>query len=186
MANRHSSTLAIKRKPLLIRTGHFTIRPYRPGDLPSLVRHINDKEIVRYMLSVPHPYTEKHGKAWIRMTRNAARRKNRTSIDCAIEIDGEVVGGFGIFKIDDHKAEIGYWLGRRYWGKGIMTRVVKEITKYGFNELGLRRIYATTMIPNKASIRVLEKAGFKYEATMRKYAKKANKFIDANLYARVR
>jgi ribosomal-protein-alanine N-acetyltransferase len=186
MANRHSSTLAIKRKPLLIRTGHFTIRPYRPGDLPSLVRHINDKEIVRYMLSVPHPYTEKHGKAWIRMTRNAARRKNRTSIEYAIEIDGEVAGGGGIMNIHDHKAEIGYWLGRRHWGKGIMTRVVKEITKYGFNELGLRRIYARTMIANKASKRVLEKAGFKYEATMRKSEKKRRRLIDVYLYAKVR
>jgi ribosomal-protein-alanine N-acetyltransferase len=186
MADRHLSAPAIKRKPLLIKTKLFTLRPYRPGDLESLVRHINDKEIVRYMLSVPHPYTEKHGKAWIRMTRNIARRKIPTSIEYAIEIDGEVVGGGGIMNIHDHKAEIGYWLGRAYWGRGIMTGVVKEITKYCFNELGLRRIYARTMIPNKASIRVLEKAGFKYEATMRKSVKRRRRFIDVNLYARVR
>ncbi len=138
------------------------------------------------MLSVPYPYTEKHGKTWIRMTRNFARRKNRASIEYAIEIDGQAVGGGGILNFQDHKADLGYWLGRAYWGRGIMTRVVKEITKYCFNELGLRRICAGTMIPNKGSIRVLEKAGFKYEATMRKYVKKGNKFIDVYLFAKVR
>jgi RimJ/RimL family protein N-acetyltransferase len=127
----------------------------------------------------------KDAEDWYRRFRNIMRRKNPGRMAFAIEIDREVVGTIGI-SIHDHKAEIGYWLGRKYWGKGIMTDVVKETTKYGFNELGLRRMYALVFPHNKASMRVLEKAGYKFEGILLKNVQKGNKLIDEYLFARIR
>ena len=173
-------------KPRVIKTRYFTLRPYKKSDAPSIAAHINNKTIARNLLSVPYPYTLADAYVWLRKVRNAARRKNPTWINFAIEIDGKAVGGIGIFKIVGHKAEIGYWLARRYWGRGIMTLVVGEIAKFAFNELRLRRLYAHVFIFNKASMRVLEKAGFKLEGKLIKNVSKGNRLLDEYIYARVR
>jgi RimJ/RimL family protein N-acetyltransferase len=76
-------------------------------------------------------------------------------------------------------------LGRKYWGQGIMTEAVKLVTKYAFEKLGLKRVYANVFWGNKQSARVLEKNGFKLEGRLKKYAKKGNKFLDAILFAKV-
>jgi RimJ/RimL family protein N-acetyltransferase len=109
---------------MVIKTKQFTLRSFRKSDMESLMKHINDKEIARNLLSVPYPYTKKDAYEWLQSVRNMARRKIPTSISFAIEIDGECAGGVGLSKIYGHKAEIGYWLGRAFWGKGIMTGVV--------------------------------------------------------------
>lgn len=166
-------------------TPRFILRPYCKRDLPSMVKHISDKAIAGPTLTIPYPYTMKDAEDWYRRFRNIMRRKNPGRLAFAIEIDGEVVGTVGM-SFDDHKAEIGYWLGRKYWGQGIMTDVVKETTKYGFNKLGLRRMYAHVFPSNKASMRVLEKAGYKFEGILRKNIKKGDKFINEYLFARVR
>jgi ribosomal-protein-alanine N-acetyltransferase len=166
----------------LNRTPRFTLRPYRKSDLPSMVKHINDKAIARYILTIPYPYTMKDAEKWYR---EITRIQKTDSTVLAIIIDGEAAGAIR-FTRHNHKAEIGYWLGRAYRDKGIMTEVVKEITEYGFNELGLRRMHATAMTSNKASIRVLEKAGYKLEALLRGNAIKGNKLIKHYLFAKVK
>jgi len=171
---------------MLIKTKQFTLRPYRKSDLESIVRHINDWAIIRNMLSIPYPYTIENAREWYRQTLKFARKKKRDRYDFGIEIDGEIVGGIGIFKIHGHKAEIGYWLGREYWGKGIMTGAVKELTKFGFKRLGLRRIYGSVFPYNTRSMRVLEKAGYKFEGILRKNIKVRGKLKDEYLFARVR
>jgi [ribosomal protein S5]-alanine N-acetyltransferase len=170
---------------MIIKAIRFTLRPYRKSDLPSMVKHINDKAIAGNTLTIPYPYTMKEAEEWYMRFRKMMRRKNINRIAFAIEIDGEVVGSIGISR-HDHKAEIGYWLGRAYWGKGIMTEVVKETVKYCFGELGLRRVYACVFPHNKASMRVLEKAGFKCEGLLRKNVQKGNKLIDEYIFARVK
>lgn len=172
--------------PVIIKTKYFTLRPLRKSDAKTITRNINDKTIAHNLLSLPYPYTIDDAYDWLRRVRNVARRKKRTEINFGIEIDGEIVGGVGIFKIHGHKAEIGYWLARKYWGKGIMTKVVKEITKFGFGKLGLRRIYAHVFPYNKGSMRVVEKAGYKLEGILRKNVMKDGKPIDEYLFAKVR
>ncbi len=173
-------------QPVIIQTPRFTLRPYRKRDLPSIAKHINDRKIIRdMMLTIPYPYTIRDAEEEYRKFRNIMRRKNPDRKAIAIEIDGETAGIVGI-SIKGHQAEIGYWLGRAYWGKGIMTEVVKVITKYGFNELNLRRVQAFTLPHNKASMRVLEKAGYKFEGILRRNIKTGNRYFDQCLFARVR
>jgi len=173
-------------KEKIIVTKAFTLRPIRQGDGPALTRLINDKTIARNLLTVPYPYTNKDTQEWLAKVRGNRRKKAPTWINFAIEIDGDFAGDISISKITEFKAEIGYWLGRPYWGKGIMTSVVKEISKFAFQEIGLTRLYAYVFTYNKGSRRVLEKAGFKYEGLLKKNVRKGEKLIDEYLFAKIK
>src|SRR5690606_11107271 len=108
------------------------------------------------------------------------------SVDFAIEVDSEAAGGISLMLHDDVErisAEIGYWLGKQYWGRGIMSEAVGAVTRWGFREFGLTRIYALPFANNAASSRVLEKAGYLLEGVMRRSALKDGVVMDQRLYA---
>jgi ribosomal-protein-alanine N-acetyltransferase len=174
------------KKLIIIRTPRFTLRPFRKRDLPSFVKNINDKLIAaRTDAPIPYPYTMKDAEDWYRRIRNRARKKGSRAKEFAIDVNGEAVGCVAIYP-KGHTAGIGYWLGRAYRNKGIMTEAIREITKYGFNELGLSRIHASTFPQSKASQRALLKNGFKLEGILRKNIKKGNKYIDEYLFGKVK
>lgn len=150
------------------------------------MKNINDPIIARNTINIPYPYKLKDAQSWINHNLKLDKKKKKNEINFAIDINGEVVGGIGLTNIEDHKAEIGYWLNKNYRGQGIMTKVVKLMTKYGFKKLGLKRIYAFVFPFNKASIAVLKKAGYKYEGKLRKHIKKGDKLIDSLLFAKVK
>jgi len=171
---------------MIIRAKKFILRPYRGGDEESLRRNINNKKIYRYTSDIPYPYTRKHAQDWIEKNLKRAKKQKPESVNFAIDVKGEVAGGVGFSHIADHKAEIGYWLGEGYWNQGIMSEAVRLVTRFGFEKLQLRRIFAKVYLPNKASKRVLEKAGFKLEGILRKEIEKDDKLIDVYLLAKVR
>ncbi len=173
-------------RPRVIETARFTLRPFRASDVPARAVRFNDRTIARNFLSAPYPYLIKNAQEWFRRVRNMRRRKNQTWIGFAIEIDGEYAGDINLYNIAGHKAEMGYWLAREYWGCGIMTAVVKEITKFAFRELGLRRIYAHVFTFNIGSARVLEKAGYQFEGKLLKNVRKGDRLLDELLFAKVR
>jgi len=171
---------------IIIKSKKFILRPFKKGDEASLQKHINNKIIARNTLRIPYPYKLKDARWWINRNLKLDKKKEKREINFAIEIDGDVVGGIGLDKIYGHCAEIGYWLGEKYWGRGIITEATKLVTKYGFDKLKLRRIYAFAFTWNKASAGVLENNGFKYEGKLRKHIKKGNKFFDDLLFAKVK
>jgi RimJ/RimL family protein N-acetyltransferase len=96
-----------------------------------------------------------------------------------------MLGGIGLDRQGDvyrHSAELGYWLGRQHWGRGVATAAVEAICRYGFETVGLRRIYACVFEPNSASTRVLEKAGFRLEGRHRKAVWKDDELLDELRY----
>jgi ribosomal-protein-alanine N-acetyltransferase len=100
-----------------------------------------------------------------------------------------LIGGCGLndFEIGkSHRAEIGYWLAKGFWGRGIMTAVVQRLCRHAFEEFGLVKITAQVHSENMASARVLEKCGFQQEGFLRKHFLKDGKFIDARLFALLR
>ena len=104
----------------------------------------------------------------------------------AIIVDNTVVGSIGIFRqenIHRQTAELGYYIAEEYWGKGIMTEAVRQICEYVFRESDIIRIYAEPFVYNIASCRVLEKAGFQYEGTLRSNAVKNGKVMDMKMYS---
>ena len=105
----------------------------------------------------------------------------------AIEIDGEMAGGFYINFIEKgHKCSIGYWLGRKFWGKGLMSKVVKAGTDYAFKKYMLKRIEAQVFPYNPASMGVLVNNGFVCEGIFRKGFKKGRCYLDAHVYAKIK
>ena len=165
--------------------GHFLIRDWRRGDEESLARHANNPKIWRNVRDrFPHPYTLDDAKAWIE---RASTDRPMTSF--AIVVDGEAVGGVGFFLQEDifrRSVEIGYWLGEAFWGRGIVTDAVRAMSEYIFANFDVCRIYAGVFEWNPASMRVLEKAGYVFEARMRKAATKEGQTIDEFIYALVK
>jgi ribosomal-protein-alanine N-acetyltransferase len=165
--------------------GRFLIREWRRGDEDSLVRHANNPNVSRNMRDrFPHPYTRADADWWIA---HAGAQSPQT--DFAIVVDGEAAGGIGFILQEDvsrRSAEIGYWLGEAYWGRGIATYAVRAVSEHIFATFDICRVYATVFESNPASARVLEKAGFVLEGRLRKAVTKSGDTIDALMYAAVR
>ncbi len=162
-----------------------TLRPWHPNDVAALVRHANNRNIWRNVRDrFPHPYTAEAAEMWISLAQN-----NLYEPSFAIAVDGEAVGGIGLIfgqDIERRSAEIGYWLGEEYWGRGIVTEAVCALCEYTFAQFDLARIWAGVFEWNPGSMRVLEKAGFQREGILRKAATKDGQTIDVVLYAMVR
>jgi len=162
-----------------------TIRPWRSGDEGSLVRHADNYKIWRNVRDrFPHPYTIDDARAWIEYSSLEEPKTN-----FAIVVDEAAVGGIGLILQTDiyrRSAEIGYWLGEEFWGRGIMAEAVRAMTDWAFDNFDLSRIYAGVLEWNPASMRVLEKAGFQFEARLRKAVTKEGRTMDDFIYAIVR
>jgi RimJ/RimL family protein N-acetyltransferase len=155
------------------------------SDAPNIVKHGNNFNVwINLTDRFPHPYTLPHAHAWLK---HHVRTTPETSF--AIEVDGEYVGGIGFDPQQGERrlsAEIGYWLGERYWGIGIATEALRGMTEYAFANHNLVRLYAHVFEWNIASIRVLEKCGYVREAILRRSVIKDNQIIDEMIYAFVR
>ncbi len=171
---------------MIIKSKNFILRPYRKGDAADVVENINDEKVSRFLSIVPYPYTTKDANYWIKKCLKEGKEKKKTAVRFAIEIGGKVVGAIDLSNIHGHKAEIGYWLGRKYWNKGIMTESIKLITKFGFGILNLKRIYAPVFTGNGSSARVLEKNGYKREGLFKKDISKNGKLYNSYLYAKTK
>ena len=143
------------------------LRELEITDKKKLAELCNNKKIWDNLRDyMPFPYTEDNANDFIKYCQG-----ENPQYTFAIEYNGEFVGTIGLVRQTDiYKltAEIGYWIGEPYWGMGIATKAVQLITEYGFNELGLVRIYTGVFAFNKASQRVLEKVGFKLECIFEK------------------
>ena len=135
---------------------------------------------------LPYPYTEQDGKEFI--SAMLAANENDT-FAFAITVNGKVIGSIGAFRqtnIHNKTAELGYYIAEEYWGKGIMTEAVKQLCDYVFSHTDIIRIYAETFAYNIGSCRVLEKAGFQYEGTLRSNALKNGNVLDMKMYSKLK
>jgi [ribosomal protein S5]-alanine N-acetyltransferase len=137
-------------------------------------------------LRIPYPYTEADAGDWLALMAKAIQQQGQP-VQWAIRNQEEfLIGGCGFdgFQIGkSHWAEIGYWLAKPSWGKGIMTAVVRRACEFAFNEWGLVKITAHVFSFNAASTRVLQKCGFEQEGYLKKHHQKDGHLIDARLYA---
>ncbi len=158
------------------------VRSWRPSDVDSLARYADNRRIwLNLRDAFPHPYTRGDAQRFIRTMRE---RVPETAF--AIVVDEAAVGGIGFMMHQDVErvsAEIGYWLGEPFWGRGITAEALGAVTRYAVESFGLTRIYAVPFADNAASCRVLEKAGYVVEARLRRSAIKDGRIIDQMQYA---
>jgi [ribosomal protein S5]-alanine N-acetyltransferase len=161
------------------------VRSWRHGDAPSLSRHADSRKIwLNVRDHFPHPYTVSDAERWVEL---ATTTMPETQF--AIEVAGEAAGGIGLFlrqDVERRGAELGYWLGEAHWGRGLMTGIVREFTRWAFDEFDLLRIFAVVFEWNPASCRVLEKAGYVLEGRLRRAVVKDGHVLDQLMYAAVR
>jgi [ribosomal protein S5]-alanine N-acetyltransferase len=152
-------------------------------DAESLCTHANNSKVSENLRDVfSFPYTVEDAEFFIK---NIASSK--TNFILAIDIDGNAVGSIGIHpQADVHRknAEIGYWLGEHFWGRGIVTEAVNTMVDFTFKNLDIHRVYASVFERNLASIRVLEKCGFIREAVHYKAIIKKDVIMDEFIYVK--
>jgi [ribosomal protein S5]-alanine N-acetyltransferase len=157
------------------------------SDKEDLIYHINDPEVFRNTLTIPHPYLSSDADYYFNLIEDLNKKYGKPT-SFAIRFEGKLIGGIGRlvnYGIDSHKDEIGYYLGKDFRNKGIMTAVVKTFSDYLHEVHHLVRIEAGVFLHNPYSMNVLENAGFQYEVIARKYHKKNDDFLDAKLYSKI-
>jgi ribosomal-protein-alanine N-acetyltransferase len=163
---------------------HATLRPWRSSDAASLVKYANNPNVARQLRDrFPHPYTAADARNFIQSIAQA-----RPVTTFAITVAGEAVGGAGFSPgadVERYSAEVGYWLGEPFWGRGLTAEAVQLLSAYAFNTCGMLRLFALPFADNAQSIRVLEKAGYTREAILRASSVKHGAVRDQALYALV-
>jgi len=169
-----------------IQTSRLTLRRWGEQDIEHLPEIANDRTIWLNMRDIfPHPYTRENAEAWVAL----CAKEGAMEHVFAMEFEGRAAGGIGLHPFEDvHRktAELGYWLGAAYRGRGLATEAVMAIVHHGFKDLGFERIQACVFEGNEPSTRVLVKAGFDYEGRMRRHAFKDGRLLDILLYSKLR
>jgi RimJ/RimL family protein N-acetyltransferase len=164
-----------------IDAGPCVLRPFRATDVDALVEVANERDIwLNLRDRFPHPYRREHAEGWI-----AHSEQQETPTNLAICVDGRAIGSIGVVPgtdIERVNAEIGYWIGKSYWGRGIMTAALRAMTRYAIAQFSLTRVFAVPFVHNVGSIRVLEKAGYVREGLMKQSAIKDGVIRDQYLY----
>ena len=160
------------------------IRSWRASDVQSIVGHANNRSIwINLRDAFPHPYTVRDAREFIEHT-----RAQRPETAFAIAVGDEAVGSIGFElqrDVERVSAEICYWIGEAFWGRGIATEALVALTAYAMETHGLTRVYALPFAGNAASCRVLEKAGYVLEGRLRKSAIKDGRVTDQLQYASI-
>lgn len=165
--------------------GPCRLRPLRKQDAPALTRHANNPLVAAWLRDrFPHPYSVEDALRFLEYL-------DETEAECAacIDVAGEAAGVIGLqFRTDVERcsAELGYWLGEPFWGRGRMTAAIRGFTGWAMPRFQLTRVYAEVFAENPASARVLEKSGFQRIGVLRKAAIKRGAYHDYVLYDLVR
>lgn len=163
------------------------------SDSPRVAELAGDRRIYDMTLLIPHPYELHHAEAWIGThAAQWGRWREDWTMNFAIrlrasdELAGELIGVIGLIGRPVYKrAELGYWLGVPFWGKGFMTEAVGAVVAFAHGELGVNRIEAGVFEGNAASMNVLRKAGFVEEGLLRQRFFKEGRFVDERMFAKV-
>ncbi|CAN5327874.1 GNAT family N-acetyltransferase [soil metagenome] len=174
---------------IIIDSDYYLFAGPTPDDIDDLILHLNDEGVYNGLLKMPFPYTKADAEFYLKGFEFRKQQFGRPMNWQLRTKEGKLIGGIslqGHYGKDSHRDEIGYWLGRAYWNKGIMTKVLPAFSKFVAIHYGIIRLEATIFEYNAASIKVVEKCGFNYEGTLKKAYFKDGKYIDGKLYALVK
>jgi len=166
-------------KHVPIQTERLLLRPYTPADAPTLVPLIGAREVAATTLRIPHPYSIRDAETFIASMESGDEER----FAITLREHATLIGGVGLRLSKAHNhAELGYWLGVPYWGKGYATEAACAMVRYGFEQLGLHRIQASHFSNNPASGNVLRKIGMTHEGCRRQHILKWGEYLDLELY----
>jgi [ribosomal protein S5]-alanine N-acetyltransferase len=170
-----------------LKTERLLLRVFTAADAPRVRDLAGDREIASTTIRVPHPYQEGMAEAWIAMHPRLLAEGVSLSLAIVLDQSGELIGSIGLeINAENARAELGYWIGKEYWGQGYCTEAARAVVRFAFQELGLRRIVAHHFARNPASGRVMEKLGMRQEGHLRRHVKKWGEFEDEVVYGLLR
>ncbi len=170
----------------------FYLTEIRLADELAYVEYLSEYDIYINTLKIPHPYTVNDAQAWIERITDQTTEHGRVLNFAIHESGGKLIGSLGFLDyapqlaFRGHRAEIGYWLAKPYWGQGIMPRALEKLCYIGFRELNLQKITASVATQNIRSQQVVKKCGFSHEGQLRQHYQKDNQLIDINCYGLLR
>lgn len=170
--------------PPALHTPRLRLRALSMADAPAIFAYSQDPEVASHVLWETHASIE-DSRAFLSVVES--RYDGGLAMDWGIELEGRVVGTIGFFdRRDDHRrAELGYALGRAFWGRGLMVEACAAVVDHGFDTLGFHRVVASTRAENVASQRVLEKAGFRREGLRREHLHVKGRWWDIVVFGRL-
>ncbi|MBN1643314.1 MAG: GNAT family N-acetyltransferase [Dehalococcoidales bacterium] len=165
-------------------TKRLILRPYTLSDAQEIQRLIGDRVVADTLLNVPYPYEDGMAEDWISKSESIFEEGKSVHFAITQREQEYLIGGIGLNNINHiyENAEMGYWIGKPYWGNGYCTEAARAVVKYGFDALGLSRIYAHHFTRNPTSGRVMQKVGMKHEGHLRQAVKRWDKFEDLETY----
>lgn len=168
-------------------TERLTLRLLELGDAEAIERLASEKEVADTTLNIPHPYPLGSAAGFIQSREEAAKRGDGYSFAVTLTDGGAFLGIVGL-NIDkrNNKADLGYWIGRAYWGQGYCTEAAARVVQHAFEELKLNRVFAAALTRNPASSRVMEKIGMKFEGILREHLCKEGRYEDVKCYGLLR
>lgn len=155
-----------------LHTKRLTLRNIQDKDISTMIGLLNNPNISQQILNIPYPFGEENALARVHFVTQGFKNKERYVFVITSNEQDEMIGQIGLhLDKDNNKAEIGYWVGEPYWGKGIATEATTAILKFGFEDLDLNKIFATHFIENPASGKVLINNGMIKEAELKDHYK---------------
>ena len=163
-------------------TGRLVLRPFALSDATDVQRLAGDYQVATTTLTIPHPYEDGVAEAWIETHEERWASSRHLTLAITTEVEG-LVGAVSLQQRPPHRrAELGYWIARRFWGRGFATEAARAVVAYGFRELGLNKIDAHYLARNPASGRVMEKVGMAREGILRQHIVKWEEPEDVVMY----
>ena len=168
-------------------TERLRLRAFLITDAEAVSTLAGDQEVARNTLNIPHPYDRQHAEEWIASQPGQLQRREAVTYAVTREPDGAIVGAVGlILDTANDSAELGYWIGREYWGHGYATEAARAVVAWAFRSLALNRVHASHFPRNPASGRVLVKLGMRHEGRLRQHVKKWGRYLDLERYGLLR
>lgn len=169
--------------PQELRTSRLLLRSFENEDIPALVRLAGAREIAATTVQIPHPYTENDARTFLAKAAEDFQAGLSVAFAVSLPAGRELCGAMGLHLSDAHqRAELGYWIGVPFGGRGFATEAARAVVEFGFQTLHLRRIHAHHFAENTGSGRVLKKIGMAHEGRSRQHVMKWGQFIDVENY----
>jgi RimJ/RimL family protein N-acetyltransferase len=181
------SIAIMEKKMPKLKTERLILRPFELSDAERVRELAGDRAIADTMLNVPHPYEKGIAEEWI--SKHKSKFEDRGSVHLAITLKSsrEVIGAIGLHRNKrNNRAELGYWIGKKYWNQGYCTEAARAILEYAFGELKLNKITSSHFVSNPASGKVMSKIGMKKEGIFEEHVIKWDKYEDLIKYAILR
>ncbi len=178
---------AFPKTPPILETQRLKIRIIQEGDASQISKLANDYDVVKYLTSLPHPYTIDVALDWIETSQNGYKENKLISFGIIEKNENVLIGIVGLDANEkNNHGTLGYWLGQEYWSKGYAAEATRTVLQFGFETLEFHRICCGHFHKNPASGKVMQKIGMTYEGTRRQHIKKGDEYLDVVDYGILR